>query len=67
MLTSSLHILWCRLVCINSVELNFVKTGLKFKFGVNPQSFSHELCLYITRFRVWYRTESWAGPGNDAT
>ena len=23
------------------------------EFGVNPQSFSHELCLYITRFRVW--------------
>jgi len=32
------------------MELNFVKTGLKFKFEVNPQSFSHELCLYITRF-----------------
>ena len=34
-------------------ELNFVKTRLKFKFGVNPQppqSFSYELCLYITRF-----------------
>ena len=31
-------------------KLNFVKTGLKSKFGVNPQSFSHELCLYITRF-----------------
>ena len=45
-----LHTLWCRLVCRNTVELNFVKTGLKFKFGVNPQSFSHELCLYITRF-----------------
>ena len=52
MLTSSLEVLHiflsCRLVCRNSVELNFVKTGLKFKFGVNPQSFSHEpLCLYI--------------------
>ena len=42
--------LWCRLVCRNSVELNFVKIGLKSKFGVNLQSFSHELCLYITRF-----------------
>ena len=31
-------------------ELNFIKTGLKFEFGVNPQYFSHELCLYITRF-----------------
>ena len=31
-------------------ELNFVKTGLKSKFGVNPQFFSHALCLYITRF-----------------
>ena len=54
MLTSSLevlHTLWCTLVCRNSVKLNFVKTGLKFKFGVNPQSFSHELCLYITRFQ----------------
>ena len=40
----------CRLVCRNSVELNFVKTGLKCKFGVNPQLFSHELCLYTTRF-----------------
>ena len=40
----------CRLVCRNSVKLNFVKTGLKCKFGVNPQSFSHELRLYITRF-----------------
>ena len=53
MLTSSLevlHTLWCTLVCRNSVKLNFVKTGLKFEFGVNPQSFSHELCLYITRF-----------------
>ena len=39
MLTSSLdvlHILWCRLVCRNSVKLNLVKTGLKSKFGVNP-------------------------------
>ena len=57
MLTSSLdvlHILWCRLVCRNFVKLNLVKTGLKSKFGVN---FSHELCLYITRFsreaRLW--------------
>ena len=32
------------------MQLNFVKTGLKFKFGVNPQFFSHELCLYITKF-----------------
>ena len=32
--------------------LYFVKAGLKFKFGVNPQSFSHELCLYITRFPI---------------
>ena len=58
MLNSSLdvlHILWCRLVCRNSVELNFVKTGLKCKLGVNPQSFSHELCLYITRFVIAYR------------
>ena len=31
-------------------ELNFVTTGLKSKFGVNPQFFSHEQCLYITRF-----------------
>ena len=46
-----LHTLWCRLVGRNSVELNFVKTGLKSKFGVNPQFFSHELCLYITRFQ----------------
>ena len=45
-----LRTIWCRLVCRNSVELNFVKTGLKCKFGVNPHSFSHELCLYITRF-----------------
>ena len=36
-------------------ELNFVKTGLKCKFGVNPQSFSHELCLYITRFAMTFR------------
>ena len=38
-LTSSLEVLriWCRL---NSVKLNFVKTGLKFEFGVNLQSFS---------------------------
>ena len=53
MLTSSLEVLhtrWCTLVCRNSVKLNFVKTGLKFQFGVNPQSFSHELSLYITRF-----------------
>ena len=28
-------------------KLNFVKTGLKCKFGVNPYFFSHELCLYI--------------------
>ena len=41
--------------CRNSVKLNFVKIGLKFKFGVNPQSFSHELCLYITRFRSLVR------------
>ena len=34
----------------HSVKLNLVKTGLKFKFGVNPYFFSHELCLYITRF-----------------
>ena len=34
-----LHILWCRLVCRNSVELNFVKTGLKSKFEVDPQFF----------------------------
>ena len=45
-----LHTLGCTLVCRNSVKLNFVKTGLKFEFWVNPQSFSHELCLYITRF-----------------
>ena len=45
-----LHTIWCRLVCRNSVGLNFIKTGLKCKFGLNPQSFSHELCLYITRF-----------------
>ena len=46
-----LHTLWCKLVCrLNTVKLNFVKTGLKFKFGVNPQSFSHALCLYITTF-----------------
>ena len=31
-----------------SVELNFVKTGLKCKFGVNPQLFSHELCTKNT-------------------
>ena len=43
MLTSSLfprcaaYYLVRRLVCRNTVELNFVKTGLKFKFGVNPQ------------------------------
>ena len=69
-LTSSLevlHTLWCTLVCRNSVKLNFVKTGLKFEFAVNPQSFSHELCLYITRFTVLKATESWAGPGNEAT
>ena len=55
MLTSSLevlHTLWCTLVCRNSVKLNFVKTGLKFEFGVNPQSFSHELCLYITYYSL---------------
>ena len=28
-------------------KLNLVKTGLKSKFGV---IFSHELCLYITKF-----------------
>ena len=53
MLTSSLdvlHILWCRLECRNSVKLNLVRTGLKSKFGVNRNFFSHELCLYITRF-----------------
>ena len=45
MLTSSLFP-WCaayylvrRLVCRNSVELNFVKTGLKCKFGVNHNLF----------------------------
>ena len=42
--------LWCRLAGRNSVELNLVKTGLKYKLGVNPQYFSHELCPYITRF-----------------
>ena len=54
MLTSSLEVqrIWCRL---NSVKLNFVKTGLKFEFGVNPQSFSHVLCLYITRFPPGWR------------
>ena len=46
----TLHTHWCRLVCRNSVELNFVKTGLRSKFGVSPQFFSHEVCLYITRF-----------------
>ena len=46
----SLHVVAYPLVCRNSVELNFVKTRLKCKFGVNPQFFSHELCLYITRF-----------------
>ena len=47
MLTSFLEVLrtWYRL---NSVKLNFVKAGLKFEFGVNPQSFSHE--YVITRF-----------------
>ena len=30
--------------------VKFRKDGLKCKFGVNPQSFSHELCLYIKRF-----------------
>ena len=45
-----LHTLWCRLVCRNSEELDFVKTRLKCKFGVNQQSFSHELCQYIMRF-----------------
>ena len=39
MLTSSLSS-WCAVgvgfVCRNSVKLNFVKTGLKSKFGVNP-------------------------------
>ena len=33
-----LRSIWCRLVCSNSVELNFVKTGLKCKLRVNPQS-----------------------------
>ena len=42
-----LRTILCRLVCRNLVELNFVKTGLKCKFGVNPQSFSHELSLYV--------------------
>ena len=52
MLTSEvLHTLWCRLVCRNSVKLNFVKTGLKFEFGVNPQSFSHELCVLHNEIR----------------
>ena len=49
-------------VCRKSVELNFVKTGLKCKFGVNPQSFSHELCLYITRFPARR-----AGSGDETT
>ena len=31
-------------------KLNFVKTGLICKFGISPQSFSQELCPYITRF-----------------
>ena len=32
-------------VCMQKFgELNFVETGLKSKFGVNPQFFSHELC-----------------------
>ena len=35
-------------------ELNFV-TGLKSIFGVNLPSFSHELCLYIMRFRKPHR------------
>ena len=47
-----LHTLWCMLVCRNSVKLNFIKTGLKPKFGINPYFFSHELCLYITRFYI---------------
>ena len=66
MLTSSLevlHTLWCTLVCRNTVELNFVKTGLKFKFGVNPQSFSHELCPYITRFSSCSRADLGASLG----
>ena len=81
----TLHTHWCRLVCRNSVELNFVKTGLRSKFRVNPQFFSHELCPYVTRFFLSWRhsrekrsqalfhftvlqaTESWAGPGKEAT
>ena len=31
-------------------KLNLVKTGLKSKFGETRNFFSHELCLYITRF-----------------
>ena len=51
------------------MELNFVKTRLKFKFGVNLQSFSHELCLYITRFggdrrvKKIVRELKWSGSG----
>ena len=49
MLTSSLdvlHILWCRLVCRNSVKLNLAKTGLKSKFGVNPYFFSWAMSVH---------------------
>jgi len=35
-----LDTLWCRLLCGGVKD--------RVKFGVNPQSFSHELCLYIT-------------------
>ena len=47
--------------------VKFRKDRVKFKFGVNPQSFFHELCLYITRFRVLQAKKSWAGPGYEAS
>ena len=47
--------LWCRLCTQKFDKLNFLKTGLKSKFGVNPYFFPHELYLYITRFGSDFR------------
>ena len=61
MLTSSfdvLRTLWCRLCMQKFGEVKFRKDRVKIQIWGKPVIFSHELCLYITRFQGGYRSDA---------
>ena len=45
-----LHTHWCMLIHAEIWRVKFRKDRVKFQIWGKPAIFSHELCLYITRF-----------------